>query len=214
MYCPSPFREDRLDVLHALIRDHPLGLLISHAGTGLLANLLPFVLTTGNDGHGVLQAHMARANPQWRQIDGQSVLVVFRGADAYVSPNLYATKNETGKVVPTWNYVMVQARGEARVRDQVDWLTPQLTTLTTEREASRAQPWSITDAPGDYIEAQKKAIVGVEIEIAAIEGKWKVSQNQPEANRRSVVAGFGGDASTREMAELVSSHGGLEPDGT
>jgi transcriptional regulator len=210
MYLPSLFREDRLEVQHALIRSHPLGLLISHGPGGLLANLLPFVLKTGDSERGVLQVHMARANPQWRELDDQPVLVVFRGADAYVSPSLYATKRETGKVVPTWNYAMVQVRGKARVQDQVEWLTPQLNALTTGREASRAQPWSIADAPPDYIEAQKKAIVGIEIGIAAIEGKWKVSQNQPEANRRSVVAAFGTDESTREMAELVRSYGKIE----
>ncbi len=210
MYLPSLFREDRLEVQHAFIRSHPLGLLISHGSSGLLANLLPFVLKSGGSERGVLQAHMARANPQWRELDGQAVLIVFRGADAYVSPSLYQTKKETGKVVPTWNYAMVQARGTVRLRDQVDWLTPQLQALTTARESARAQPWSITDAPPDYIEAQKKAIVGIEIEIAALEGKWKVSQNQPEANRRSVVAGFSLDESTREMAELVRSYGKLE----
>jgi transcriptional regulator len=153
---------------------------------------------------------MARANPQWRELDAQSVLVVFRGPDAYVSPSLYATKRQTGKVVPTWNYVMVQARGTARLRDHGDWLTPQLKALTAGREAGRPQPWSVADAPPDYIEAQKKAIVGIEIEIAAIEGKWKVSQNQPEANRRSVVAAFSIDESTREMAALVRSYGKIE----
>ena len=153
---------------------------------------------------------MARANPQWRELDQQAVLVVFRGPDTYVSPSLYATKKETGKVVPTWNYAMVQARGKARVRDQSDWLTPQINALTAAREATRPQPWSVTDAPTDYIEAQKQAIVGIEIEIAVLEGKWKVSQNQPEANRRSVVAGFSTDESTREMAELVRIYGKLE----
>jgi transcriptional regulator len=210
MYCPALFREDRLEVQQALIRSHPLGLLVSHGTNGLVANLLPFVLKAGASERGVLQVHMARANPQWRELDGQAVLVVFRGPDAYVSPSLYATKYETGKVVPTWNYAMVQVRGQARVRDQGEWLTPQLNALTTGREASRPHPWSVSDAPADYVEAQKRAIVGVEIEIAVIEGKWKVSQNQPEANRRSVVAGFSKDDGTREMAELVRSYGKLE----
>src|SRR5215472_10287712 len=210
MYCPALFREDRPEVQHEFIRSHPLGLLISQGSSGLLANLFPFVLKTEVGERGVLQAHMARANPQWREIDDQAVLVVFRGSDAYVSPSLYATKKETGKVVPTWNYAMVQVRGKARLRDDVDWLTPQLGALVTAREATRAQPWAIADAPADYIEAQKKAIVGVEIEIAAIEGKWKVSQNQPETNRRSVIAGFSTDESTREMAELVRSYGKID----
>jgi transcriptional regulator len=210
MYCPSFFREDRPEVHHAFIRRYPLGLLISHGSTGLVANALPFVLKTGDGERGVLQAHMARANPQWQELDDQAVLVVFRGPDAYVSPSLYATKRETGRVVPTWNYAMVQARGRASIQDRSDWLTPQLDALTTAREATRVQPWSVTDAPPDYIEAQKRAIVGIEIEIAVLEGKWKVSQNQPEANRRSVVAGFSLDDSTREMAELVKSYGKLE----
>ncbi len=209
MYCPSTFREDRLEIQHGFIRSHPLGLLISNDSTGLVANLLPFVLKTGGSERGMLQAHMARANPQWRELDDQAVLVVFRGTDAYVSPSLYATKKETGKVVPTWNYAMVQARGKAKLRDHGDWLTPQLGALVTAREASRPQPWSITDAPADYIEAQKRAIVGVEIEITELEGKWKVSQNQPEANRRSVAEGFGAHDDTREMAELVRSYGKL-----
>jgi len=210
MYCPALFREDRPEVQHAFIRSHPLGLLISQGASGLLANLLPFVLKTGDSTRGVLQAHMARANPQWRELDNQPVLVVFRGTDAYVSPTLYTTKKETGKVVPTWNYVMVQARGNAKLRDESAWVTPQLKALTAEREATRAEPWSITDAPADFIEAQKRAIVGIEIEIASLEGKWKVSQNQPEPNRRSVVAEFDLDERTREMAELVRLYGKLE----
>jgi transcriptional regulator len=210
MYCPSLFREDRLEVQHAFIRDHPLGLLISLGSGGLVANLLPFELKAGDSERGVLQAHMARANPQWRELDGQAVLVVFRGPDAYVSPSLYTTKKETGKVVPTWNYTMVQARGRAELRDRGDWIADQLNALTAAREALRPAPWSIADAPPDYIEAQMKNIVGIEIEIAALEGKWKVSQNQPEANRRSVTAGFGADEKTREMAELVRVFGKLE----
>jgi len=210
MYVPTLFREERLEALHDLIRRHPLGLLISQGSAGLLANLLPFVLKSGDSERGVLQVHMARANPQWRELDEQKVLVVFRGPDAYVSPSLYATKKQTGKVVPTWNYAMVQARGTARLRDHGDWLTPQLNALTTSREAERPQPWSVADAPPDYIEAQKKAIVGIEIEIAELEGKWKVSQNQPEANRRTVVEALSADESTREMAELVRTYGKLE----
>lgn len=210
MYCPPLFREDRPEVLHAFIRSHPLGLLISHGSNGLLANLLPFELKTGDTERGVLRAHIARANPQWQELDDQAVLIVFRGPDAYVSPSLYATKKETGKVVPTWNYAMVQARGCAKVRDRSDWLSDQLSALTSGREAQRPQPWRITDAPPDYIEAQMRNIVGIEIEIATLEGKWKVSQNQPEANRRSVIAAFSSDETTREMAELVRRYGKIE----
>jgi len=209
MYCPALFREDRLDVQHAFIRSHPLGLLISSGSSGLTANLLPFEINTRDSERGVLQAHMARANPQWQELEGQEALVVFRGTDAYVSPSLYATKKETGKVVPTWNYAMVQARGRVRVRDQGAWLAAQLNLLTSAREAARAAPWSVSDAPRDYVEAQMKNIVGIEVEIAVLEGKWKVSQNQPEANRRSVAAAFENNEKTREMADLVKSYGNI-----
>jgi transcriptional regulator len=137
MYCPSLFREDRLEVQHACIRSHPLGLLILHGSTGLVANLLPFVLKTGDSERGVLQAHMARVNPQWRELDDQALLVVFRGSGAYVSPSLYASKKETGKVVPTWNYAMVEARAKAKLRDQSDWLTPELNALD---DCARSDP--------------------------------------------------------------------------
>ncbi|HLW25791.1 MAG TPA: FMN-binding negative transcriptional regulator [Steroidobacteraceae bacterium] len=210
MYCPPLFREDRRDILHAFVRNHPLGLLISHGTRGLLANLLPFELETGSHEREVLKAHIARANPQWRELDSQPVLVVFRGPDAYVSPSLYRTKKETGKVVPTWNYTMVQARGTAKLRDQGAWVADQIKTLTAAREARRAQPWAVSDAPGDYIEAQMKNIVGIEIELTALEGKWKVSQNQPESNRRSVAAAFSADEKTQEMAELVRTYGNVE----
>jgi transcriptional regulator len=159
----------------------------------------------------MLHAHIARANPQWRELDGQPVLIVFRGTDAYVSPSLYATKYETGKVVPTWNYAMVQVRGTVQLRDQGPWVGDQIEALTNAREASRATPWSVTDAPNDYIETQMKHIVGLEIGVDSIEGKWKVSQNQPEANRRSVIAGFSQDEATLEMAELVKSYGKIDP---
>ena len=139
MYTPALFREDRLDVLHEFIRSHPLGLLISSGPSGLMANLVPFHLKLrGGAAKGVLQAHLARANPQLREIDSQPVLVVFRGTHTYVSPSLYATKQESGKVVPTWNFTMVQVRGSAKVRDSGEWLTAQLHELTTEREQSRA----------------------------------------------------------------------------
>jgi len=123
---------------------------------------------------------------------------------------LYTTKKETGKVVPTWNYAMVQARGKAKLRDHSDWLTNQLNALTTAREAARVEPRSVADASHDYIEAQMRNIIGIEIEIAVLEGKWKVSQNQPEANRQSVAAGFSTEERTRELAELVRTYGKIE----
>lgn len=208
MYRPSLFREDRPEILQAFIRSHPLGLLISVAASGLNANLLPFHLRPAVGGqHDTLQAHMARANPQWRELHDEEVLVVFRGPDAYVSPSLYPTKRETGRVVPTWNYVMVQARGRARIMDDSEWLARHLEALTASQEATRPEPWSPTDAPADYIEERMRAIIGIEIDVDGLEGKWKVSQNQPDANQIAVAAAFDQDPMTREMAELVRRRG-------
>jgi transcriptional regulator len=210
MYQPDLFREERLEVKQALIRKHPLGLLISCGSDGPVANLLPFELRRGTSEFGVLHGHLARANPQWRALHHQPVLVVFQGPDAYISPSLYQTKRDTGKAVPTWNYAMVQARGTATVRDDPEWVAGQVNALTAAREATRPNPWSVADAPRDYIQLQLKSIVGIEIEIATLDGKWKVSQNQPETNRRSVAAGLAAEDSTGEMVELVRRYGKLD----
>ncbi len=207
MYQPPHHREDRLDVQHALIERHPFGLLISTGPEGLLANGLPFLLRREAGALGTLAAHMARANEQWRTLDGQSVLVVFQGPQTYITPAFYETKRETGKVVPTWNYAMVQARGLARVHADPAWLDGQIGALTDRHEEKRPRPWAVEDAPRPYIESQMRGIVGVEIEIAAIEGKWKVSQNRPEADRRGVAEGLANAAP--DMAALVRDYGGV-----
>lgn len=215
MYQPPHFIETRLDVLHALIRAHPLGLLISN-GTeaGVTANAVPFLLDADFAPSGRLRAHMAKANGQWRQIaenpDAQ-VLVVFQGVETYVTPSWYETKRETGKVVPTWNYAMVQVRGRARVIDDTAWIAGQVSELTATHEAERPAPWAVTDAPESYVQAQLKGIVGLEIEIAEISGKWKVSQNRPTADRLGVAAGLVAEdeTSAAEMAGLVRQYGGL-----
>ena len=201
MYQPPHHREDRLEVQHDLIESHPLGLLISSGSEGLLANPLPFLLQRKSGPLGTLQVHMARANAQWKNIDGQKVLTVFQGPQAYVSPTFYASKRETGKVVPTWNYAMVQARGVARPHTDPAWLEAQIQALTSRHEGSRAPSWAVSDAPRTYIESQLRGIVGIEIEIDAIEGKWKVSQNRPEADRRGVAEGLAHDEPA--MSELV-----------
>ncbi|MFO1089656.1 MAG: FMN-binding negative transcriptional regulator [Hyphomicrobiales bacterium] len=205
MYQPAHHREDRLEVQHALIESHPFGLLVSVGPDGPLANGLPFILKRDAGPFGTLHAHMARANTQWQTLDGQRVLVVFQGPQTYVSPSFYETKRETGKVVPTWNYAMVQARGIARVHADAAWLDRQVEALTDEHETHRAHAWAVSDAPRPYIESQLRGIVGVEIEIAAIEGKWKVSQNRPEADRRGVAEGLAADAA--DMASLVREYG-------
>jgi transcriptional regulator len=206
MYQPLPHRQDHLEAQHALIRHSPLGLLVSHGAEGLEANSIPFLIDAKASSLGTLQAHMARANGQWRGlVEASEVLVVFQGPDHYITPSWYETKRETGKVVPTWNYVMVQARGRPRVIEDVGWLRTQIEALTNANERSRAAPWAVSDAPVEFIEMQIKAIVGVEIEIAAISGKWKVSQNRPAADRLGVVAGLDalGDETSLEMARIV-----------
>jgi transcriptional regulator len=207
MYQPPHHREDRLEVQHDLIERHPFGLLITSGSEGLLANALPFLLQRSLGSFGTLQVHMARANAQWHDLDDQKVLTVFQGPHAYVSPTFYATKRETGKVVPTWNYAMVQARGVARVHTDPAWLQAQIEALTSRHERNRAFSWEVSDAPRSYIESQLRGIVGVEIEIDAIEGKWKVSQNRPEADRRGVADGLAQDEPA--MAELVRRYGNV-----
>lgn len=202
MYQPAHHRQDDFAAQAALIRARPLGLLITRGAGGLNANPIPFLLAD-NDGPPRLVAHMARANPQWRE-EGEA-LVVFTDADAYVTPSWYATKKETGKVVPTWNYATVHVHGTLRAIDDRDWLRAQVEALTKTHEAGRADPWAVSDAPDDYVEQMLRAIVGVEIAISRIEGKWKVSQNRPAEDRAGVVVGLAaqGDETSRAMARMV-----------
>lgn len=207
MYQPPHFREDRPEVQHALIRAHPLGLLITAGPAGLLANPFPFLLDADGSEKGMLRVHMARANPQWHELEAiQECLVVFQGPQDYVTPSWYATKRETAKVVPTWNYATVHVWGRPRVMNDDAWLRKQIEDLTASREASRAAPWAVGDAPEDFVAMQMRAIVGIEIPILKIEGKWKMSQNRPEADRAGVITGFreeGGEA----IAALVEERG-------
>lgn len=212
MYQPVHHREEDPETLHALIRAHPLGLLVSSGPEGPVANAVPFLLDANVAPNGRLQAHVARANPQWKALAEDSampVLVVFQGVDSYVTPSWYATKRETGKVVPTWNYVMVQVRGVARVIEDRDWLSSQISALTDLHEGQREAPWAISDAPTEFIDTQIRAIVGIEIDITEISGKWKVSQNRPAADRAGVIDGLGeaGTETSAAMAELVRRHG-------
>jgi transcriptional regulator len=206
MYQPPHHREDRLEVQHALIRAHPFGALVSLGSSGLVANSIPFILEP-TPPYGVLKGHVARANSQWRDFDADvEALVIFQGVERYITPSWYATKRETGKVVPTWNYVMVHVWGRMRAVEDRDWLAAQTAALTAEHEGGRSEPWTVTDAPAPFVEAQLKGIVGIEIPIARIEGKWKVSQNRPEADRVGVVEGLREDGDTA-MAELVERAG-------
>jgi transcriptional regulator len=204
MYQPVHFVESDLPTLHALIRAHPLSLLISADADDLQANPIPFLIDANTGTHGTLRAHVARANPQWQHLqNGAKALVVFQGSDAYVTPSWYETKKEHGKVVPTWNYVCVQVRGAVKIMDDPTWLHSQLTALTAQHEGGRPEAWSIDDAPVPYIEMQKRAIIGIEIEITEIAGKWKVSQNRESADRAGVAAGLALDGNDA-MATLVA----------
>ena len=204
MYLPSHFAETDRTVLHALIQEHALATLVSLTPAGLSADHIPFLLSPGEGEHGVLRGHVTRANPIWREHAGATeVLVIFQGADAYISPSWYPSKKEHGKAVPTWNYAVVHATGPLRIKDDPVWLRAFLEQLTSHHEASLPQPWAIADAPADYIEQMLGAIVGIEIPITSLSGKWKISQNQPAPNRAGVVAGLQ-VADANAMATLVA----------
>jgi len=206
MYLPTHFEENRVEVLHALMREHPFATLLTQGAGGPEANHLPVHLAPESGPFGVLQGHVARANPVWRQAAGSEVLVVFHGPQAYVTPSWYETKREHGKAVPTWNYVVVHGHGRLRTIDDPAWLLGNLENLVAHHEAGFAEPWQIGDAPPEYIDKMLAAIVGIEIEITELKGKWKISQNQPPANRAGVVAGLRelGTDEAAAMADLVA----------
>ncbi|QID16558.1 FMN-binding negative transcriptional regulator [Nitrogeniibacter mangrovi] len=203
MYCPRHFSIEDPACLHEFMRAHPLATLVTHGADGLDANHVP-LMVRGAEGAERLAGHVARANPLWEDHDGEHVLCVFQGPDHYISPSAYPTKAETGKVVPTWNYAVVHARGILRVIEERDWLHALVTDLTRTHEAGLPTPWQVSDAPDDYVERMLGAIVGIEIEVTRLVGKWKVSQNQPENNRAGVVQALStGDEAARAMAGLV-----------
>jgi transcriptional regulator len=203
MYRPSYFREDRQEVLHALIRSHPFAQLVTMREQGIEANPLPMLIDPQASPNGTLRGHLARANDQVAALRaGGQALVIFQGPQAYVSPSWYPSKAEHGKVVPTWNYVAVHAWGIPRVIDDAAWLRRLIEDLTVSQEQGRNDPWAVGDAPEDFIATMVKAIVGIEIPIDRIEGKWKVSQNRSEPDRRGVIEGLRAEGN-EAMAELV-----------
>lgn len=213
MYQPPLFIEERLEVLHGLIRAHPFGLVICCGPDGEpVANAIPLLIDPDAGEKGTLRGHFARANPQWKMLaETGRVLVVFQGAYSYVTPSWYETKKETGKVVPTWNYAMVQARGQVRIHDDAEWLRAHVSALTDSHEKDRTDPWAVNDAPESFIGSQLRGIIGLEVEIASLEGKWKVSQNRPVPDRVGVVKGLTADnrEGNAEMVKLVTEYGGL-----
>ena len=196
MYIPAHFEETQIEILHQLIRKHPLATLVTLTANGLNANHIPLELDLEPTPFGTLRGHVARANPGWRDFNQDvEAIVIFQGADSYITPSWYATKKETGKVVPTWNYAVVHAYGALKIIDDTVWLRGLVERLTNQHEAAKAAPWKVSDAPENYLEPLLRAIVGIEIPITKISGKWKVSQNQPHTNRTGVIEGL------REIAD-------------
>jgi transcriptional regulator len=211
MYLPQIFEESRLDVLHELIRSHPFSTFVVHTESGLVANHIPFLLDPQAGDRGTLRGHVARANPVWKQLAAApEAIAIFQGPDAYITPNWYPSKHEDSKVVPTWNYAVVHAYGRARAVEDSAWLHALVSQLTAEQEAKQPLPWRISDAPSDYTEQMLRQIVGIEIPISRLQGKWKVSQNRKLPDRLGVVAGLESQATDQSgaMAELVRQRAG------
>ena len=206
MYNPKRFAETRLDVLHTLMARHPLATLVTHGPDGLAADHIPFEIgaPTAAAPFGVLRAHVARANPLWR-LSGTQVLAVFQGPSAYISPSLFAEKAISGKVVPTWNYATVHAAGEMTAIEDRDWLLAFVNRLTDRFEAPRAEPWAVGDAPRPYIDALLNAIVGIEIPIARLDGKWKINQDDSAADRVKIAAGLGAEPAGAKVGAIMQA---------
>ena len=210
MYNTSQFEETRTEVLHALLRAHPLATLVTLTAEGLVANHIPLVLRTQGVARPTLVGHVARANALWRETDlAMPVLAIFQGPQHYISPGWYASKAEDGKVVPTWNYAVVHAKGTLQVHDDAAWIRTQMGELTTQQESGMAHPWGVDDAPADYTARLLGVVVGIEIPIDTLLGKWKVSQNQSEANQVTVQQGLqaAGTDGGAAMAGLVDAFG-------
>ena len=209
MYQPPHHREERRDVLFDLVRSHALATIVTLGEVGPEANHVPMLIDAGRGAMGVLRAHVARGNELARLPEGGvRALAIFQGVERYITPSWYETKRETGKVVPTWNYVVVHAHGRLRPIPDPAWLRQQLDDLTDHFEGRRREPWRVSDAPEDFLRAQMKGILGLELEIDRLEGKWKVSQNRTEADRAGVVVGLReAEGEGSPMAALVERAG-------
>ena len=204
MYLPPAFRNEDVGAQHDVMRAHPLATVVTAGPGGLMANPIPCLIYPEGD-LGTLRLHLARANPQLAELQlVEEALVVFHGPQGYITPAWYATKGETGKVVPTWNYLAVHVWGKPAVTEDAAWLRRQVSDLTNFQEHGRLEPWAVSDAPDDYVAAQLKGITGVEIPIARMEGKWKLSQNRSAEDRRSVIQGLRAEEGhDSHMGELV-----------
>jgi transcriptional regulator len=203
VYVPAHFNEDRIDVLHGLVRASGLATLVSMTADGLIASHAPMMLDAEPAPYGTLIGHLAKANPHARSADpGVRTLVIFQGPEGYITPSYYAAKKEHGKVVPTWNYTAVHAYGTLEVFDDPTRLLAVVTRLTNRHETPRAQPWAVSDAPGDFVRGMLNGIVGIRMQIARLEGKVKMSQNRPAADQTGVVEGLRHDGQG-DLAEAV-----------
>ena len=190
MYIPDHFREARPEVLHDAMRQIGFATLVTHdVQGGLEANHLPMLLEVNQEGIAVLRGHVARANPVWKAGEGEA-LAIFLGPHAYVSPNWYPSKVATGKAVPTWNYIAVHAKGAIRWIQDASWLRPHVTRLSETHESQRPDPWKVGDAPESYVEAMLKGIVGFELPIIQLDGKYKLTQNRDQADRAAVASAY------------------------
>jgi transcriptional regulator len=202
MYVPAHFREQRPELLHAFIARHPLASLVVRTAVGLEANHIPMLPVASPDAPLRLRGHVARANPVWKQaLPGEPVLAIFTGANTYVTPSWYPSKRQHGKVVPTWNYAAVHAQGPIRFIDDPAWVRPLVSALTDQHERERGQPWNVEDAPDDYVAAMVRAIVGFEIEVAELTGKFKASQNRDAQDRGGVASGLAARGTRGDEAE-------------
>jgi transcriptional regulator len=205
MYQPKQFEETRIEVMHQLMRANPLATLVTLSSQGLNANHIPLHLSAVENSYGVLRGHVARSNSMWSDLQNAEILAIFHGPESYISPSWYATKKETGKVVPTWNYVVVHAHGTLSVIDDPAWVRAQLEVLTHQQEKSLPEPWAVADAPYEFTQKMLEAVVGIEINISRLSGKWKISQNQPPQNQAGVISGLDGlkQPEAAAMADLM-----------
>jgi transcriptional regulator len=218
VYIPPHFAEERVDVLHQLIREHGLATLVTYGASGLIASHVPLVLDASHPTaeYGTLRGHLSRANQQWRDYAPEvQALAIFAGPQHYITPSWYPAKTEHGKVVPTWNYIVVHAYGRLETYDDRESLLANVEALTTQHEASRPEPWKVSDAPASYVDAQLKGIIGISLRIDRLEGKWKISQNRSAVDQASVAAALhetGTDTSIAMAAAMDAPVAGVKRD--
>lgn len=210
MFQPPLFREERMDVMHELMRSHPFATLVTTLNGKISVDHLPLVLHDTLSPNGTIRGHISKANPLWRSGgEEREAVAIFQGPQAYVTPNWYPSKKEHGKAVPTWNYAVVHARGKLLFSTDSTWLTDHLNELTARQESHRHEPWQVSDAPSDYVTRQLKGIVGIELVIESLDGQWKVSQNKDQSDRAGVRQGLSleGNPDADAMAELIERRG-------